>query len=178
MDGVRTVAGVFLIIGWIMLVIGGLAALAILGTIGSTAGGVFGAMIPLGMALAASLSPFFLWAILRALIEIYEIQSKTYAMLQSARDIEYSSLMTMQEATGIYDALERASARPPSAPQGPGGRPSAAPSDPTRGGLAAAAASAASSASARNSSEPVTCRGCNWRFAAGTQACPNCGVSL
>src|SRR4051812_40096850 len=111
MGGVRTVAGIFLIIAWIMLVVGGLAGLAVLGTLGSTSGGIAGAMIPLATAFAVSLSPFFLWAILQGLISIHEEVRRASRMLREMRDIEYAHYVTLQEATGVFDGFERASKR-------------------------------------------------------------------
>src|SRR4051794_34376646 len=90
MSGVRNVAGCFFVIGWIMLVVGGLAALAVLGSIGSSSGGIAGALVPLSVALGASLSPFFLWAVLHALIEIHETQRGSHALLRDMFDIERS----------------------------------------------------------------------------------------
>lgn len=184
MNGVRTVAGIFLIIGWIAVVVGGLLSLGILFGLLATMRGNFnalammGALTPLFMAIAASLSPFFLWAILRALIEIHEVQSKTYEMLHSARDIEYSSLMTMQEATGIYDASERAAARGAS-PPAPAGRSAGAQPPPTaRTGLAGAAVRAVAPTSAAPTGDAVPCQGCGWRSAPGRTTCQQCGVSL
>ena len=185
MNGVRTIAGVFLIIGWIAVVVGGLLSLGILFGLMATMRGNFnafammGALTPLFMAIAASLSPFFLWAILRALIEIHDIQTKTYEMLHSARDIEYSLLMTMQEATGIYDAFDRASARSASAPSGPGVRDAVAPQAPRPPtGLAGAAARAVASTPTAPTGNAVPCQGCGWRNAPGRTICQQCGVSL
>ena len=90
MNGVRTVAGIFLILGWIAVVVGGLLTLGILFSLLATMRGNFnalmlmGSLTPLFMAVAASLSPFFLWAILRALIEIYDVQSALLNTMQHA----------------------------------------------------------------------------------------------
>ena len=172
----RTVAGIFLILGWIALVVGGLLSLGILFTLMSTMRGnvnalaMVGALTPLFMAIAASLSPFFLWAVLQALIEIYEAQRRTYEMLHSARDIEYSTLMTMQESTGIYDAFDRAAARGGTAPPGPAGRSAAVPPAPTSRTVPSVTSAPAAAV--------MYCHGCGWRNASDQKACQQCGVEL
>lgn len=175
-DGVRTVAGIFLIIGWIMLVVGGLSALAILASIGSTTGGIFGAMVPLGIAFGMSLSPFFLWAILRALIEIYEVQYVTQIRMFELLDISRTTmqfqrinLLTLQSATGIYDAAD--------APRPQGRTAKARASGPGGGGTGAAARDEAASTS-RPTDESGSCPGCGWRNTAGERSCQQCGVTI
>jgi len=76
--GVRFVAGVFALLGWIAVVVGSLAALGMFAALsssmrpGSNMMSVAGAAMPLVTTLLASLGPFFLWAILKVLIEIHD----------------------------------------------------------------------------------------------------------
>lgn len=78
MGGVRLVAGVFALLGWIAVVVGSLAAIGMFAALsssmrpGSNMMSVAGAAMPLITTLLASLGPFFLWAILRVLIEIHD----------------------------------------------------------------------------------------------------------
>jgi hypothetical protein len=118
MNGVRTVAGIFLIIGWIAVVVGGLLTLGILFSLMATMRGnlnalmLMGSLTPLFMAVAASLSPFFLWAILRALIEIYDVQ---VALLNAATTAARSSVPGAPTLTSspLQAAPASVLARPP-----------------------------------------------------------------
>ena len=76
MNGVRSVANAFAIIGWITLVVGGLVAMGALVALGQAAGsglpGLLSASLTLLIAILLSLGPFFLWALLKVLIEIHD----------------------------------------------------------------------------------------------------------
>jgi hypothetical protein len=71
-----------------------------------------GSLTPLFMAVAASLSPFFLWAILRALIEIYDVQ---VALLNAATTAARSSVPGAPTLTSspLQAAPASVLARPP-----------------------------------------------------------------
>jgi hypothetical protein len=95
--GVRFVTGVFLCMGWIAVIVGGLASLATFSTLSRSFGPNANAMamataaMPLITTLLASLGPFFLWAMLKVLIEIHDqvqAQSRELARREPPSAIE------------------------------------------------------------------------------------------
>jgi len=79
MDSVRTLAGIFYTLGWIMVVVAGLLGLTMLlpalFALGRTGVGDFISALTSVAALGvASLSPFFCAAVLEALVEIHALQ--------------------------------------------------------------------------------------------------------
>jgi hypothetical protein len=200
--GVRSVAGCFFIIGWIMLVVGGLAALAVLGSIGNTPGGIAGAMLPFGAALAASLSPFFLWAVLRALIASVDAQTDTADSMRSLLEVQRANLATLQEATGVTNVTLPAVNIPQNTSQAstmPNGVcPSCGWDNPSSRHTCnhcgsplnqGTEARAPSLPQPQSSTTPIattrgprdqsaTCPGCGWRNSPGWSTCQQCGVAL
>ncbi|GEM_PF-5083332 len=76
MGGVRFVAAIFGIIGWITLAIGALAFVGLLLEVGKSPLGLVSSFGALVGALALALGPLFLWAVLKALIEIQDQVSR------------------------------------------------------------------------------------------------------
>lgn len=78
MDGVRFLAGIFLWIGWATLVIGALSGFSTLSQVGQSFRRDDGlvnlgvAITPLVTTALLSLAPFFCWAVLKSLCEIYD----------------------------------------------------------------------------------------------------------
>jgi hypothetical protein len=68
-DGIRTLAAIFYALGWIVLGVAGLAGVGLM-----LSGGFFASLTSVATLGAASLSPFFCWAVLEMLLEIYALQ--------------------------------------------------------------------------------------------------------
>jgi hypothetical protein len=76
-DGIRTLAAIFYALGWIVLCVAGLLGAGLLLSAIARGGGVGGFFEPLtsvATLCAASLSPFFCWAVLEMLLEIHAKQ--------------------------------------------------------------------------------------------------------
>ena len=174
MRGVRIVAGVFGLIGWITLIVGGLGILALASTLGAAIGGrgggvaalgtVAGSMVPL---LLIALGPFTVWALLTALIRLHEqgqrIEQSVEA-LRSGMPVTPSAAVVAPLPRPVVPTPQPVAAPAPAPPPAPAPAPVPVPAPgpwqppPGQAGL-------------------KTCPRCHGVIAVRAETCPLCGAA-
>jgi hypothetical protein len=113
MNGVRLVAGIFFVIGWITLIVGGFLTLTILLTVLAAAAalGVQGLNAALAasagslaLVIALALGPFTVWAILHGLCELHAQGERALDLLDGLRRSSHSLSSTPTPAPRTTEA--------------------------------------------------------------------------